>query len=168
MKSLPRDGIDLRAELEALKCARVRQALERTGGDLAAAARLLRMSRVDLLRLEARIEANGAPEASAGRRRKATESEPIDVARIAGGVEFVSARAIVRLARDGMPEKQIARRMGCNPYLVERVLRRQRESAARALDADGLSVREIAARLRQPASRIARILDPSLDESEAP
>ena len=69
--ALPPDGVDLRAELDALQSARVSQALAQAGGDLAAAARLLRMSRLDLMRLEARLS-----EPATGRRRFEPLSPP--------------------------------------------------------------------------------------------
>jgi hypothetical protein len=151
--ALPPEGVDLRAELVDLQSARVRQALEQSGGDLARAARLLRMSRLDLMRLEARIaDGTGAPPAP----------DPIDpgnAARIAGGVEFISAAAIRRYAVEGLDERAIASRLGCNVFIVEKVLREQVEASVRRLDAEEqLPVAEIAAALRIPRARVRHIL----------
>jgi hypothetical protein len=80
--------------------------------------------------------------------------------RIAGGVEFVSAAAIRRYAADGYSEREIYKRLGCNPYLVEKVLREQTERKIWSLDRDkGLSPHSIAARLRLPISRVRRVLE---------
>jgi hypothetical protein len=155
--ALPPEGIDLRAELVALQSVRVRQALEQAGGDLARAARLLRMSRLDLMRLEARL-ADGSV---IGDRRSAPEPaiDPSTVSRVAGGVELISAAAIRRYAAEGFDEKTIAARLGCNVFIVEKVLREQTEAAVRRLDAEGrASVAEIAAALRIPRVRVRRIL----------
>jgi hypothetical protein len=150
--TLPPDGIDLRAELVALQRTRVRQALEQSRGDLAGAARLLGMSPLDLARLAARLDGD-AP------RSPPPVDEP-PVPRIAGGVEFVSAAAIRRYAADGYSEREIYKRLGCNPYLVEKVLREQTERKIWSLDRDkGLSPHSIAARLRLPISRVRRVLE---------
>jgi hypothetical protein len=153
--ALPPDGIDLRAELDALQSARVSQALAQSSGDLAQAARLLRMSRLELLRLEERL-AGRAPEAF-GRRRE-PEPDVTPIPRIEGGLEIVSAAAIRRLAADGFTERQIGARLGCNPYIVEKVLREDIERDVRRLDAEGRSVTEIAVALRLPFSRVRGIL----------
>lgn len=149
--TLPPDGIDLSAELVALQRTRVRQALEQSRGDLTGAARLLGMSPLDLARLAARLAEPG------------DSPPPVDeppVPRIAGGVEFVSAAAIRRYAADGYSEREIRKRLGCNPYLVEKVLREQTERQIWSLDRDkGLSPQSIALRLRLPISRVRRVLE---------
>lgn len=160
LAALPPDGVDLRAELNALRAARVRQALEQSSGDLSQAARLLRMSRLDLMRLEALDGAEPAPPPR-GRRRQAAAPSPLGVAsvgRIAAGVELISAAAIRRLAADGLDARKIAARVGCNHYLVERVLRRHTESEMRRLDGEGLSLRAIAIKLGLPLARVRRFL----------
>lgn len=160
---LPSEGIDLRAELAELESARVRQALAQSGGNLTAAARLLRMSRGELLRLGARLmcERAGVAGALPPEAREAREvARDNGASRIAGGVELVSAAAIRRLAAEGWSEKRIAGRLGVNAFVVEKVLRRDTERAVRELDAsgEGLSPRDIADRLRLPVSRVRAIL----------
>jgi hypothetical protein len=155
------DGVDLRAELDALQSARVSQALEQTGGDVARAAKLLRMTRLDLLRLEERLAAGRAP-TRAGRPR--FEPPPVDglaasaIPRIVGGVELISAAAIRRLAVEGFTERQIAARMGCNPYAVEKVLREETARKVLALDAERIAPSDIASRLQLPLALVRRIL----------
>jgi hypothetical protein len=158
-RKLPPDGVDLRAELAAHGTARVRQALSQAGGDYGGAARLLRMSRNELVHFEARL-AGGDPN---GPDRHVGVPDSTNVGRIAGGVEFISAAAIKRLHTDGYDEKAISRRLGCNPFLVEKVLREQTEQRIVELDRDGLdgkklSPRDIALELRLPVSRVRRVL----------
>lgn len=157
--ALPPDGVDLRAELDALQSARVSQALAQAGGDLGAAARLLRMSRLDLMRLEARL--SEPPRSPGGRRRR--EPRPPETTafpRIERGVEFVSAAAIRRLSVDGLTERQIARKLGCNPFIVEKVLREQTATEVRRLVGEGIGASDIASTLRLPLSRVRQILGP--------
>lgn len=157
--ALPPDGVDLRAELDALQSARVSQALERSGGDMARAAKLLRMTRLDLLRLEQRL--SGRDEV--GRARPRFEPPPLGptaalIPRIQDGVEFVSAAAVRRLAEDGLTERQIASRVGCNAFIVEKILREDTERRVRELDAERIAPSDIASRLRVPLARVRRIL----------
>lgn len=156
---LPPDGVDLRAELGALQSARVSQALAQSGGDLTRAARLLRMTRLELLRLESCL--TGDPRARP-RRRQEPDPDELDashIPRIAGGVQVVSAAAVRRLAADGYTERQIATRLGCNPYIVEKVLREDTERAVRRLDEQKRSPSDIARELRLPLARVRRILE---------
>lgn len=153
---LPPDGIDLRAELVALQSARLRQALDQAGGDYAAAARLLRMSRLDLARLESRL---------AGEAHAITAEPSLDdldasrIPRISGAVEFFSARVIKQYAAEGVGERAIASRLGCNPYLVERVLREQTQAEIVRLDREEkLEPKAIADRLGIAVSRVRRVL----------
>lgn len=149
--ALPPEGIDLRAELAELGSARVRQALEQSAGDYARAAKLLRMRAGELIRLESRLA--GAPDP----REPAINLD--NVSRISGGVERISAAVIRRLAADGLDERAIAGRIGCNPWLVERVLREQRAREIERLDRDEkLSPKQIAERLRLPINRVRNVL----------
>lgn len=163
---LPADGVDLRAELFELQRARVSQALARAAGDLGFAARLLRMTRLDLVRLESRLAA-AMPSGDAPRRRPEPELavRPENVNRIADGIEYVSAAAIKRLRAEGKSERAIATALGCNPYIVERVLREQTEREVLRLDREGATVHEISAATRVPLGRVRRILSRS---DEAP
>jgi len=154
-RKLPPDGIDLRAELAALSGARVRQALDQAAGDYGQAARLLRMSRHELLRLEARL-ADGEPNAA---ERRVGALDPHTIPRIAGGVEFISAAAIRRYAAEGHDEKAIASLLGCNLFLVEKVLRAQTAAEIMRLDREEkLTPKQIAERLRLPINRVRRVL----------
>lgn len=160
--ALPPDGIDLRAELVALQSARIRQALDLAGGDYGRAARLLRMSRLDLARLETRLESEGAGVAhvTCGASNCAgPHLEPRDIPRIANGVEMISAKAIRTYAAEGLGERAIARRLGCNVYVVEKVLREQSEAEIVRLDREEkLAPNAIAERMRVPRSRVRQIL----------
>jgi DNA-binding CsgD family transcriptional regulator len=151
---LPPNGIDLRAELDALRSARVSQAMAQSGGDVGRAARLLRMSRRDLLLLEARLARGGPSASSEGAEPKLDASLP----RIERGVEFVSAAVIRGLHADGLTQRRIAERLGCNPYLVEKVLRKDTENEVRRLAGEGRSASDIADALRLPLTRVRRIL----------
>lgn len=162
IQDLPAGGIDIRAELAELVATRMQQALERTRGDMPAAAKLLRTTRLELLRLTARIEGGGEP-TPRGRAKEAArrQVESVDVSRIAGGVELISAKVITRLAAEGVKPKDIGLRLGVNPYAVERALRLAFERRCRELDAAGKSVRDIARALRVPPARVARVLSPA-------
>lgn len=141
--ALPPDGVDLRAEIVALQTARVRQALERSGGDAGRAARLLRLTRSDLSRIRERV-APARPDA-----------DPSEIERISGGLALVSATVIRRFAAEGLSERQIAKRLGCNVFLVERCLERHTASEVERLDAEGLSFKAIALKLRITIQRVA-------------
>lgn len=149
---LPPRGIDLRAELQALQRARVRQAMERASGDTAKAARLLRLPLLDFMRLAARNAE------SASRRGRRPELDERVVPRIAGGVELVSRAAIERYAAEGVGVKEIGRRVGCNQYLAEKVVREWRQREIVALDAEHYSPREIALRLRTTLAEVRATL----------
>jgi hypothetical protein len=153
---LPPNGIDLRAELEALESARVSQAMAQSGGDVGRAARLLRMSRRDLLLLEARLAAVKPPGAFGG--RPEAELDATNISRFEGGVEIIQAAGIRRLAADGLTQRQITARLGCNPFLVEKVLRADTENAVRRLSGEGRSASDISDALRLPLTRVRRIL----------
>lgn len=156
--ALPEGGVDLKAELVALTRARVRQALEKTSGDLAGAARLLRMGRGELVRLESRIT-DGDPAPYAARATGEPELDWRTASRIVGGVERISAAVIRRLAAEGLDEAEITRRVGCNPFIVERVLREQKSAEILRLDRDEkLKPSEIAARLKLPIQRVRAVL----------
>lgn len=155
---LPPNGIDLRAELDALQSARVSQALAQSGGDIGRAARLLRMSRHDLVQLEVRL-GRGGPSASSGGGREEPQLDA-SLPRIERGVEFVSAAVIRGLHAEGkgLSQRKIAERLGCNPYLVEKVLRKDTEDRVRRLAGEGRSASDIADALRLPLTRVRRIL----------
>lgn len=157
--AMPPDGVDLRAELDALQSARVSQALEASKGDLTQAAKLLRMSRLDLLRLEQRLADARGPR---GRKRPPRfEPPPIEqteIPHVRNGVEYVSAAAIRRLATEGKSEKEITRLLGCNPYAVEKVLREETERRVRELAARDVPLVEICHELQLPPVRVRRIL----------
>lgn len=149
--ALPPDGIDLRAELADLQSARVRQALEQADGELGQAARLLRMSRLELLRLEARLILDDAPPPAT--------PDPPTLPRISDGVALISAAAIRRYADEGRNERWIASQLGCNPFMVEKVLRERTAAEIVRLDREErLAVDAIAAKLRIPRTRVRHVL----------
>jgi hypothetical protein len=147
---LPGEGVDLRAEVAAHQRSRVEQAMTRAGGDLGEAAKLLRVTPLELARLvpgAAPAAASGSPAAST---KPAAPSRPSRsslgprpsltttltraerdalIPRIEGGIERISAAVIRRLAAEGMSEQRIASRLGCNPHVIEKVLRMQAENA---------------------------------------
>jgi len=156
--ALPEGGIDLRAELVTLQRARMRQALEKSGGDLARAARLLRMSRAELVRLESRLTDDSTLPAASAPGDPGT-IDPSSVSRIVGGVERISAAVIRRLADEGLDETAITNRVGCNPFIVEKVLRDRTKREIERLDRDEkLTPQQIADRLRIPINRVRRVL----------
>lgn len=150
--NLPPKGADLRAELAALQRKRVSQALSRTGGDADKASRLLRITRLDLMRLEASLAERDA------RRGKMPEPDAGALPRIADGVEFVSRAVIRRYTSEGKSIKWIAARLGTNPYLVERVVREHRRAEIIRLDAAKLSPKAIAVRLGAPLDEVRGVL----------
>lgn len=125
-EDLPPAGVDLRAEIAEHQSWRVEQAINRAGGNIAVAARLLRVSQLEFMRLQ-----RGAPL----RMPQATSlprvpTDPCEIARIEGGVEVISRAAIRRLAAEGYAPRQIATRLGLrSPYFVEKVLRAEAELA---------------------------------------
>ena len=132
--ALPPEGVDLRATLAAHQCSLVEQALARSEGDLQAAAKLLRVSPLELTRLHAALRAP-SPDArgrtgsrvNGSRARAVSPVVEDEIPRVERGLERISGAAIRRLAVDGFTEKQIASRLGVNPYVVEKVLRMQAE-----------------------------------------
>lgn len=167
MSTLPENGVDLRAELARYQDWMIDQALIRTLGNKAKAARLLGLKRTTLVEmLNARGRILPAP-------AQPTEPEPDDdepktsphatrmptLPRIVGGVERISAAVIRRYAIEGLDEKQIARRLGCNPFLVEKVLREQTAAEIVRLDREEkLTPKAIAVRLRIPLPRVRGVL----------
>jgi DNA-binding CsgD family transcriptional regulator len=149
---LPAKGIDLRAELQALQRERVRQAMERAGGDAAKAARLLRLPLLDFMRLAARAAE------SASKRGRRPDLDARIVPRVSGAVEFISRAAIVRYAAEGVDVREIARRLGCNRYLAEKAVREWREGEIVKLDAEHYSPKEIALRLRIALADVRTVL----------
>lgn len=157
--ALPEGGIDLRAELVTLQRARMRQALEKSGGDLARAARLLRMSRAELVRLESRLTDGDSTLPAARGPGDPQAIDPSSISRIVGGVERISAAVIRRLADEGLDETAITNRVGCNPFIVEKVLRDRTKREIERLDRDEkLTPKQIADRLRIPINRVRRVL----------
>ena len=129
---LPPEGVDLRAELRAHQRSRVEQALVRAAEDPALAAKLLRITPLELAGLrEGMGEAAPPPpppspprppaQAAARARRVAPPSD--EMPRVERGVEVISRAAIRRLEAEGRTPKQIAGRLGVNLFVVEKVLR---------------------------------------------
>jgi hypothetical protein len=148
---LPPRGIDLRAEVLILQRTRLRQALAAAKGDVDRAAKLLRVTPLDLLRLEERF-AKGAS-------KRGAEPDASSIPRIAGGLQLVSRAAICRYSAEGKDVKTIARLLGCNRYLVEKVVVEFRKSEIIRLDRDeDLSPKEIALRLRAPLAEVRSVL----------
>lgn len=141
---LPPDGVDLRAELAEHQRSRVEQALAHAQGDLDGAAKLLRLTPLELVRLQAgHIAVSRVRPAPV----KVATVKHDEIPRIERGVEFISAAAIRRLRAEGRSPHQIANRLGCNPFVVEKVLRIETERAVRKLRAEGVAPREISGRL---------------------
>lgn len=126
--ALPPDGLDLRAELAAHQHSLVEQALARAGGDLQAAAKLLRITPLELTRLHAGAALAPYPVARQPLRRP-EEERVAEIARIDRGVELISRAAIRRLHAEGRTPGQIAKRLGVNPFVIEKVLRAEAELA---------------------------------------
>jgi DNA-binding CsgD family transcriptional regulator len=152
---LPPGGVDLRAELAEHQRCRIEQALARTQGDTALAAKLLRMAPLDLVRLQAGHIAVASAKSTAAKRATVKLD---DIPRIERGVEMISAAAIRRLRAEGRSPQQIAGRLGCNPFVVEKVLRIETERAIRRLRAEGVAPREISGRLGVTAAVVERAL----------
>jgi hypothetical protein len=126
--ALPPDGLDLRAELAAHQRALVEQALAQAGGDLGLAAKLLRVTPLELTRLNAGASAL-TPYPVAKQTRSPKEERDADMSRIDRGVELISRAAIRRLHAEGRTPRQIAQRLGVNPFVIEKVLRAEAELA---------------------------------------
>jgi DNA-directed RNA polymerase specialized sigma24 family protein len=132
----------LRDELATLIRTRVRQACARhpDGDEGKATARWLRLTPGELARIESAIHGT-APAA------------------LAGGLGVISAAAIRRYAAEGMSQKEIARALGCNHYLVEKVLREQTTREILRLEREeGLTIPDIAKRLKMPPWRVRLVL----------
>jgi DNA-binding NarL/FixJ family response regulator len=151
---LPPGGVDLRVELQTLETSRVVQALAVARGDMATAATLLRLTRLELAHAMARAGvARGMPPpapSSAAVERAAT---------VRDGLLVISRAAILQLAAEGHDEWTISRRLDVNKYVVEKVLRAETDRSVRRLAGDGFSTREIAAELRLTLKRVALVLE---------
>lgn len=164
---LPPEGVDLRAELADHQRSRVEQALARAQGDLNAAAKLLRVTALDVARMQAgHIAAAGAKQAQKRGPAQPTEVKLGEISRIERGVEVISAAVIRRLHAEGRSSVQIARRLGCNHMTVEKVLRMETERAVRELHADGVTPSEIVTRLRVTPAFVTRALQLGLAKCE--
>lgn len=168
MSTLPEEGINLRVELVRYQDWMIEQALIRTQGNKSQAAKLLGLKRTTLVmmlttkgRLLPSAELEAAPGAIDGdgeppttvRRREETAVPRVgdvdvrNIGHIAQGVEMISAAAIRRYAADGLTRRQIANRLGCNPYIVDRVLREHLQRQVVALDEQGIAPSAIAQQL---------------------
>lgn len=168
---LPPDGVDLRAELAAHQRSRIEQALARAAGDLSVAAQLLRVTPLELSRLHPAQGGTAAPAAANDVKpypvtrqpaRPSREERASELSRIERGVELISAAAIRRLSAEGRTPQQIADRLGCNHFTVEKVLRIETERAVRKLRSEGLSPRAIVTRLGLSPSFVDRVLQTEL------
>lgn len=130
-------------------------------------------------RLVAAHDARGARvaelEAALGVRPPPAPATAVDPARsttVREGLLVVSAAAVVQLAAEGLDEWAISRRLGCNVYLVEKVLRAEKDRSVRRLAGDGFSTREIAAELRLTLKRVTHVLEtpafPAATERDEP
>lgn len=122
---LPPEGIDLRAEITALQSRRVAQALARADGDATVAAKLLRVTRLDLARMQAGVSAMAWSRSTP----KPAPVQPDEVPNIRGGVEVITRAAVRRLHHEGRTPDQIAKRLGVNAYAIEKILRAEAEIA---------------------------------------
>jgi len=150
-RPIPREGLDLRQELRACQDYWVEQALHRTNGDRAAAAKLLGTNEVTLDWLQRVLapSANFSPKSHINRRsstrprssrpplppseaptlrdlpkhREPSRVGPEELGRIDNGVHKVSRTVILRLAAEGLTPKQIGSQLGVTFLLVEKVLR---------------------------------------------
>ena len=159
---LPAEGIDLRAELAEHQRSRIAQALVRAEGDSTAAAKLLRLTPLELVRMQAGHIAVAATRQGVQTQSKRTlvglGVERGDIPRIERGVEMISVAVIKRLRAEGLEPEQIARRLGCNHFVVEKVLRIETERAVRRLRAEGLEPIEISRRLGVTQAVVDRAL----------
>lgn len=142
VRVLPPEGTDLRAELVELQAALVEQAMQRAGGDRSAAAKLLRITPLELVRMQANPAAlarqlgpvmkqsNEAPPRSrpVGVPAAAVALAPGDLPRCEQGVERISRAVIRRLDAEGLTPRQIANKLSVNPFVVEKVLRMEAEA----------------------------------------
>lgn len=122
--TLPEEGVDLCAELARYQSWMVDQALIRTNGNNQQAAKLLRINRttlVEMLKRSTPLRPSAREESPPMKQ----EAEPDDYQQIdAKGLQKVPRAAIARLRAEGLSAKRIAGQLHCNPYLVERELRR--------------------------------------------
>lgn len=108
--TLPEEGVDLRAELARYQDWMVEQALIRTGGCKAKAARLLGIERTCLVEmLKHRRPLRPGP-------KQPAEDEP----KTNPGATRIPRAEIARLKSEGKTTAQAARELGCSRWLVER------------------------------------------------
>jgi hypothetical protein len=125
-QALPPDGVDLRAELAAHQRRRLEQALAMAQGDAFLAAKLLRVSPLDIARMRSGTSVVAWQRSRPARANQATD----DLPRIEGGREVMSRAGIKRLAGEGYNARQIADRFGVvNEYAIEKILRAEAELA---------------------------------------
>lgn len=121
--TLPEEGVDLCAELARYQSWMVDQALIRTNGNKQQAAKLLRINRttlVEMLKRSTPLRPSAREESPPMK-----QEEPAGYQQIkANGLQTVPRAAIARLRAEGLSAKRIAGQLQCNPYLVERELRR--------------------------------------------
>lgn len=120
--TLPDEGVDLRSELGRYQDWMVEQALIRSGGNKAKAARLLGLNRttlVEMLKGKTRLTiAPPAPE------RSVVESVAKVAPASSPGLERVSRGEIAKLKAAGKSVLQAARALGVNRWLVDREYKR--------------------------------------------
>jgi hypothetical protein len=74
------------------------------------------------------------------------------------GIEFVQAAVIRGYRAEGLTPSEITEKVGCNPYLVEKVLRKDTEGRVRRLADEGHSASDIASALQMPRARVRQML----------
>jgi hypothetical protein len=138
--ALPEEGLDLRAELVEYQGWMVAQALDRSRGDLAAAAKLLGLTPLELTRVNptrpenpdmkqppavSAVPTPPKPTLVTGALPALPEKplSPEELGRVDKGLLKIDTAVIKRLDAEGQSFQQIAARLGVNRYFVERVLR---------------------------------------------
>lgn len=149
--TLPEAGLDLPSAVTAYRDWLVEQALIRTAGNVTEAAKLLRIKRTTLMAIQrtptpVRFVPRRGEQPSEPVAEQATEAEPTTRVRARvrrgaapivapapaqptepgherDGVLGISPRAVAELKAKGLSNLAIAHELGCNRYMVEKILR---------------------------------------------
>jgi hypothetical protein len=130
--TIPEAGLDLSHAVTAYREWLVEQALIRTNGNVSEAARLLNVKRTTLDRMRHRLsQVRLVPRLVPGLRALASnETDPDTGVHAKGeaqsggdGVMRFSPRRVAEMKARGLNNAQIGNELGCNRYMVERLLR---------------------------------------------
>jgi len=129
--TLPEAGLDLAASLMAYRDWMVSQALIRTSGNKSEAAKLLKVKRTtlnEILRTASPVQLVQRPASS----KRAPSEPPPSQAEPDTGVHerarpaapvLIKRSTVAAFAAQGLNVRQIATELGCNRYMVEKILR---------------------------------------------